>query len=270
MKVSRIPSTVLSADPQIALRLIEAIGLDSFAMLLLENVEPVLPSSHCTIFGLRSNGRMEAVASASSIGEIATITAIDYMRMGFDRQDSNTIWLSKRRPAGARQFWIGHQFATDVVDEKYRRLCYEEPGIRERLSLLSVFPDGYRVSLSFYRNYSYRDFTEADKAWLAQQGPMMAAAVMQHVRVFPQSIAKQTLEHDLIASLSGRERQVVAHIIEGLTTKEAAAEMGVTTATAATYRYRAFHHLGVRTLNELFALLRNPTTRKKISASKRA
>ncbi|MGV0960163.1 MAG: response regulator transcription factor [Limnohabitans sp.] len=227
-------------------------------MQMLDGVKVPLPSSHCTVFGLRSNGRMESVASASAIGEVATLTAIDYIRLGFDRQDSNTQWLAKRRPSRTRQFWIGHQFAKDVNDEHYRRLCYEEPGIRERLSLLSVFPDGYRISLSFYRNHAYRDFTHEDIDWLAAQAPFMAAAVMQHVRVFPQSTVMQHQNNDLVSSLSGRERQVISLIIDGLTTHQAATEMGISTATAATYRYRAFRHLGVRTTNELYALLRKP------------
>lgn len=103
MKVVRIPSNIHESDPQIALRLIESIGLDTFAMQMLENVEAVLPSSHCTIFGLQSNGRMEAVATASAIGEIATLTAIDYMRMGFDRQDSNT---TRRARQSRQRIWI--------------------------------------------------------------------------------------------------------------------------------------------------------------------
>lgn len=230
-------------------------------MQMLRNVEVHLPCSHCTVFGLRSNGRMEAVSSASAIGEIATLTAIDYMRMGYDKLDSNTIWLAKRKPASSRQFWIGHQLATDVKDATYRRLCYDEPGIRERMSLLSVFPDGYRVSLSLYRNHSYPDFSSNDFGWMERQGPLIAAAVARHVRVFPQSLAGQTQEQELLASLSSREREMIAYIAEGMTTKQAAKAMGVSTTTAATYRYRAFHHLGIRRLSELYAVLRNAAPR---------
>ena len=66
--------------------------------------------------------------------------------MGFDQLDSNTLWLSKRKPGRERQFWMGHQFASDVTHARYRQLCYDVPGIRERPSLLSVFPDGYRIA----------------------------------------------------------------------------------------------------------------------------
>jgi DNA-binding CsgD family transcriptional regulator len=257
MKVVRARAAPASADPELALQLIEAIGTDSFAERILASVGTVLPCSHCTVFGLRSNGRMEAVASASAVGEVASLTAIDYLRLGFDRLDSNTVWLSRRRPSRARQLWIGHQLASDVVHDTYRRLCYEEAGIRERLSLLSVFPDGYRASLSLYRNHAYEEFGSMDFAWLGMQGPLLAAAVMRHVRVFTQLPARAPQEQALIASLSGRERQVIAHIAEGKTTKEAAREMGVSVTTAATYRYRAFQHLGVRSMAELFALMRS-------------
>ena len=256
MKVTRIAPTVHEADPQLALGLIGAIGLDSFATRMLEAVETALPSSHCTVFGLRGNGRMEAVSIASAIGESAPLAAVDYLRLGYDRLDTNTLWLRRKRPTIHRQFWIGHQLASDVSDRRYRRICYDEPGIRERLSLLSVFPDGYRVSISFYRNFSYRDYTRGDMDWLALQAPLLAATVMQHVRVFPRASAQKATESDLLTTLSGREREIISHISEGLTTKQAAVEMGISPTTAATYRYRAFRHLGVRTTVELFAALR--------------
>ena len=263
MKVTRLSSNAASASPQLALRLIEAIGSHAFATQVLESLEDFVPASHCTIFGLKSNGRMEALSSASAIGQIATITAVDYMQMGFDQLDSNTLWLSKRKPGRERQFWMGHQFASDVTHARYRQLCYDVPGIRERLSLLSVFPDGYRISLSLYRNHSYPDYSVADMHWLSLQAPILAAAVLRHVTLFPQSLTPRASEQELISTLSYRERQMVAHILDGLTTKEAAARIGIAQTTAATYRYRAFRHLGVGTLGELFALMRSPPARRK-------
>lgn len=256
MQVTRLPAEASAADASLAIRLMDAIGANNFAADVIDCMAPLLPVSHCTVFGLRSNGRMEAVASASAVGEIASITAVEYLRMGFDRQDSNTRWLLKRKPGKRRQFWLGHQFATEVQDAKYRRICYEEPGIRERASLLSVSPDGYRVSLSLYRNHAYPDFDAQDLAWLAQQAPLVVAALMRHVQLAPRSVVRDGTERELMATLSARERQVIAHVMAGMSTKEAALEMGVSLTTAWTYRYRAFQHLGIRSQRELFALLR--------------
>src|SRR5438876_6438813 len=120
------PSLVLVAD------LMGAIGTEDFAARLMHALRAELPVSHCTVFALRTSGGVEAVSTASAIGEVATLTSIEYMRLGFDRQDSNMVWLAARKPANATRLWIGHQCASEVADEQYRRVCYGEPGIRER------------------------------------------------------------------------------------------------------------------------------------------
>ncbi|KAB7591461.1 helix-turn-helix transcriptional regulator [Verminephrobacter eiseniae] len=244
-------------EPAVALTvgLLQAIGADDFAGLLLRAIGAVLPVSHCTVFALRSSGRVERVSTASAVGEVASLTAVEYMRLGFDQQDSNMVWLARRKPSKALQLWIGHQLANEVANENYRRVCYGETGIRERLSLLAVFPDGYRVTFSLYRNFSYPDYGVEDIDWLSQHSTVIAMAVMRHVELTRRPMAEHPLQDQLMTKLSGRERQLITHVLSGLTTKEAALEMGISATTALTYRYRAFQHLGVSSHRELLVLL---------------
>jgi len=255
MQHLRLGPVLPSSEAELAAALMAAIGSGDFAARLLAAVEPALPASHCTVFALRSSGRVEAISSASAIGEAATLTAVEYMRMGFDQQDSNLVWLAKRKPAKAMQMWIAHQFADEVANEAYRLLCYGENGIRERLSLRVVFPDGHRFAVSFYRNFSYPAFDEPDFAWMAARSALVSVAVMRHIQVAPRPTSDSPLEARLMTELSGRERQMISHILAGLTTKEAAHEMGISATTALTYRYRAFQHLGIRSHRELMVLL---------------
>lgn len=255
MKPLKLGHVRTSAEAELAAALMAAIGTADFAARLLSAAEPSLPASHCTVFALRSSGRVEAISSASVIGEAATLTAIEYMRMGFDQQDSNMVWLAKRKPGKVTQMWVAHQFPDEVANEAYRLLCYGENGIRERLSLRVVWPDGYRFAVSFYRNFSFPDFGEPDFDWLARHGLLLCAAVMRHIQIAPRPVLDIPLEAQLTTRLPGRERQVVAHILAGLTTKEAAHEMGISATTALTYRYRAFQHLGIRSHRELMVLL---------------
>ena len=255
MKPQKLRHIEPSAEAALSGALMAAIGSGDFAAKLLRAVEPDVPVSHCTVFALRSSGRVEAISSASAIGEVATLTAVEYMRLGFDQQDSNMIWLAKRKAGRGLQIWVGHQFAQEVANEEYRRLCYGETGIRERLSLLVLFPDGYRFAVSLYRNHSYPEFAERDFAWIAERSWLLSAAVMRHISLAPHAVSGSPLEAQLMATLSGRERQMIAHILAGLTTKEAAREMGISSTTALTYRYRAFQHLGIRSHRELMVLV---------------
>ena len=47
---------------------------------------------------------------------------------------------------------------------------------------------------------------------------------------------------------------LLAHVLAGLSTREAAQAMGIALSTALTYRYRAFHRLGIRNQRELLGL----------------
>jgi DNA-binding CsgD family transcriptional regulator len=262
MKLLPLPSRAPPPGMALSAALINAIGADDFAAHVLDALGALLPASHCTVFALRSSGRVEAVSSASAIGEVATLTANEYMRLGFDKQDTNMLWLSRRKPAKSLQLWIGHQFAEEVPDAHYRRVCYDDLGIRERMSLLAVFPDGYRVAVSLHRNFSYPDYGPKDFERMAQHASLIATAVMRHVQVTRRAPADQPLQVQLMTKLSGRERQLVTHVLDGMTTREAALEMGVSETTALTYRYRAFQHLGVRNHRELMVLLGASVPRK--------
>lgn len=254
MKLLELDRSPVDPDMALAAGLMEAIGAPDLAARLLQLTQVALPASHCTVFALRGSGRVEAISSASTIGQVASLTAVEYMRLGFDQQDSNMRWLTGRKAGKQVRSWLAHQFAEEVADEAYRRLCYGETGIRERLSLLAVFPSGSRVAVSWYRNHSYPDYAPRDFEWMGRHAPLLVAAVRRHMHLARQA-PEDTRMRDMIARLSARERQLISHVLAGRTTKAAAADMGVSTTTALTYRYRAFRHLGVRSGRELMALL---------------
>jgi len=246
---------MLSSEPmseagRMAAQLVAAIGADNFAQSLLAAAARSLPSSHCTIFALQNNGRVKTVSSASSVGEAASLTAVQYMSQGFDKQDSNMRWLKRKRPAEKTQLWVHQQTAEEVADAQYRRICYEEVGIRERLSVLALMPDGYRVAISFYRHHAFAQFSAADFEWLSGVALVIANCVQRHSQLTA-ATAGAIGGSPWLRTLSGRERQMVSLIVSGHTTQQAADEMGVALTTALTYRYRAFQHLGIRNTREL-------------------
>ncbi|HZY17785.1 MAG TPA: helix-turn-helix transcriptional regulator [Ramlibacter sp.] len=255
MQRRRLSDDLAHADVRLAAALMDAIGAPDFARQLLDAVQPTLPASHCTIFGLRSNGRVDAISTASGVGEVATLTAVDYIRLGFDRKDTNMVWLARRKPGARRQFWLSHQLADDVADEAYRRVCYGETGIRERLSWLALWPDGLRVAVSLYRNHSFADYTPADFDWAGAQVALVATALVRHARLTPGAQPATGVPRDRMAHLPARERQLMACVLAGQTTRQAAQKMGISLTTALTYRYRAFQRLGVRNHRELLGLL---------------
>lgn len=253
MRVLRIIETSPFLNSYIAVGLQNSVGSEDFANRLMSSFVHHVPSSHCTVFALQDNGRARTVSCAGHHAESASRTAQDYLRLGFDELDTNMRWLARRQIRGQRQLWCTSQQADEVRDERYRRLCYGENGLRERLSLLIVFENGDRVAVNFYRTHGLMPYSPEEQAELCRHGELLAVAVLRHTQLIPDG---RSADHppSLMARLSGRERQLITHILSGSTTREAAQAMGVAESTATTYRRRAYQHLGVRTHRELMAL----------------
>lgn len=253
------------ADRQIPVWLatgaIEGVGTPELAQCFLRTIQRAMPASHCTIFALEEDGHASVVSAASAYGDAASMTAYEYIRQGFDRQDSNMVWLARRKTPRRSQAWLSYQDAEEVANPAYRRLCYGENSIRERVSVLLLLDNGQRIAISFYRNLAFEGFVESDLAWIDGCAPLLMAAVTAHLRKTTGDAPLTPVREKILLDLPQRERQVMSHVLEGRTTKEVADLLGLSTTTVLTYRYRAFAKLGVRTHRELLALVDRGTVR---------
>jgi len=255
MKLIPLAPADVSLPTSFTAALVEGVGRHDFAARLLRAFRPHLPANHCTVFALNDAGRVNTIATAgtSAREEDATITAMDYMRMGFDRQDTNMLWLARQRRARRTRMWISHQMADEIADAEYRAVCYGAHGLRERLSLLSMLPDGQRIPTSLYRGFALKPFDDRDFAVLAGCAGFLLAVVQAHARQASGSDARGEAQRLLLSELTHRERQTITCAMAGKTIKQTALELGVSPTTVITYRTRAFTRLGVRTQRELMA-----------------
>jgi DNA-binding CsgD family transcriptional regulator len=239
----------------LATGVIQGVGTPALAQCFLRTIQGAMPASHCTIFALEESGHASVVSAASSYGDVAAATAREYIRQGFDRQDSNMVWLARRKTPRRSQAWLSHQDAEEVANPAYRRLCYGENSIRERVSVLLLLDSGQRIAISFYRNLAFEGFVQSDLAWISACAPLLMAAVVAHVRKTTADAPLTPVREKILVDLPHRERQVMSHVLEGRTTKEVADLLRLSATTVLTYRYRAFAKLGVRTHRELLALV---------------
>ena len=255
MKRWKIPPADGSVPLSFARHVVSGIGGTELAKHFLEAIQGLLPATYCTVFALEADGRVSAVSTASAYGEMATMTAIEYMRLGFDRKDSNMVWLAGKKTPQQSQMWLSHQHEEEVADAEYRRVCYGDPGIRERTSVLLLLTDGRRIAISYYRSWTLAPFTVEEFDQIGQCAPLLMEAVKAHIRQLLRETPSIVLRERIRALLPHRERQVITHILAGRTTKESAAILELSSNTVLTYRYRAFTRLGIRTQRELLALL---------------
>lgn len=227
-----------------------------------------VPLAQCSIFTFRGQGRPQLIGlgDRSRTSGLALISH-DYITRFYLLDGSQRIMQSAQAQFGhsthtSAQIFLHRQRRSDVQHPEYRAVCYEQPRIVERLSILGS-QDGQRwLSVNLYRGEEHGLLDTTAIATVEAYAPLIVHAMRLHY-------AGQALQDDLaglvISRLQGRFPQltqrdldVVRCLVDGLSTQAQAERLGLTVASARTYVKRVCHKLGVCGQRELFALLMEP------------
>lgn len=150
--------------------------------------------------------------------------------------------------------------ADRIADSKWRRACYEEAEIAERVSI--VRPGEQALVINGYRLAGRPAFTLAEIARLEAQAPVLLAglerdaALRADTRALPDEGELTRSLTEPRFGLSLREAQVASAMMLGQTQDEIAARCRLAHGTVVTYRRRAYGKLGVSNRRELASLHR--------------
>jgi DNA-binding CsgD family transcriptional regulator len=236
-----------------AIGLFEALSTRGFCAALLRSVNAwtsvdkcslmrFTPDAECQIFGAET-------LSPQSRASIATIAYIDH----YHRFDPNRRLL-ERTPEGDRPL-LRRQTASQVENRGYRRECYENPGIVDRMSVIGRDTKRGLIVLNLYRVLGSNEFSAGDAAALAALAPLVTAAGTRHIELLlnmntDPATWRQRLRM-VCPALTGRELDVAASLLAGRTLRESSAALGIAYSSVVTYRERAYSRFGVQTLKEL-------------------
>jgi len=252
MKRWRVGAATQPLPADVVADVMAGIGTPALAAGCLRAMQRVLPVTFCTVFSVDAAGRLETVSAASSYGRAAEQTAARYIAARFDRRDPHMVWLGARALPASPQRWIGHHRGDELADAAYRVACYDDVGIRERASVLSLLPTGERSAVGFYRSLAQPVFDAADFERLGAHAALLADAVAAHGRAAARAREAVAPGAALpLSALSRREREVVAYLLAGRTARETARALDVGLSTVRTHQYRAFRRLGVANLKAL-------------------
>jgi DNA-binding CsgD family transcriptional regulator len=154
----------------------------------------------------------------------------------------------------------------DVPDLDYRRTCFDEPEICERLTIMRKIGDRWGVlnlSRTYASGYYQRHEVEQFTAFAQVALPLLARHD-QLVRILKE-FGSSPLSIDEVERrfarrfpiLTARERQVCARTMLGMTAEAIATELLIGRATVLTYRLRAYARLGIRSPYQLSTLVLN-------------
>ena len=232
---------------------------------LLRLVSAQVSLAQCTIFAFEPGRKpaVVAVGDRSRTQELPLIAEAYVNR--FHRLDGSAALMQAELAAAQKagsadpRIVLHRQRGADIAHADYRRLCYEQPRVAERLAVLALYEGRRWLSVNLYRGTEHGPFDDA----AIRVVEAFARLIVHAVRLHHTGLAMhQDLGGLLLArlvrrhpQLTQRDRDVVLALADGLSTGALAQRLGLTVASARTYCKRVYRKLGVAGQRELLALL---------------
>jgi DNA-binding CsgD family transcriptional regulator len=149
-----------------------------------------------------------------------------------------------------------------IANAAYRDAIFVRAGILERLTIAAM--DAQRlVTLNLYRRDESGAFAAGEIEAVESSAELLAALAVKHVGMVG-ALLRSRDRGDRIAALmarlaaldgalTGRELDVLARVLLGMTSEGIALDLRISANTVVTYRKRAYGRLGVSSQAELFA-----------------
>lgn len=234
--------------------LIDCIGQPDFGQVALARLNRVLAAGSWAAYRLHADSPPSLCLSGSLGIPDSTRDCFSAYRAGLYRSDSSFERAAPQVRAGVPV--VAHWRAEEITRPQ-REQIYDRYGMHERLSLVCADSQAEGIlAVNLYRHAHQPRFGEGEIDFVQTVGRSLLACVQRHVALVPATTADPALAlQTRCPALTERELQVCVRMLKGLTLDGIAADLGVSAATAKTYRNRAFQRLGIHFRNQLFDLV---------------
>lgn len=255
------PSSQADALVGVLTGAIADLGNTRFQQTLLDNVHAVLHAASCSVY--RTGPSCEPVIYMSASHGVPDTTR-DCWRAYLSGPYRSDRTLLRQLPHAPQTRQISHITAQEVPDE-HRARVYEAHGVAERVSIVEPQGEGSLFAINFYRHKHQKPFADAQIDALGQLAPALLALAHKHLDIRLPGLGEESRADQLKrltdrlqqinTTLTRREAEVCAGILQGMSFDGIACQMALSVSTVKTYRNRAFDRLGIHFRNELFALM---------------
>lgn len=169
-----------------------------------------------------------------------------------------------RRASSCSMFASFRLTREEIPDCGYRRLCFDEPDVCERITFLTRVSNDWRglsLSRAYESGYFRRDeverfavFAEIALPLLARHRELMETSSLQ----LSDAVSLDDLEGRFerrFPALTTRERQVCARTIVGMTAEAISIDLCIARSSVQTYRQRAYKRLNICSAYQLAPLI---------------
>ena len=150
----------------------------------------------------------------------------------------------------------------DITESEYRDRFFDRPAIVERLSFVQRRSSRWLI-MNVARRAPLPRFSEEEVGSLASLSQLLLPLAVRQAELEPARgradvLSVEVIEHrfaERFPALSGRERQVCARTVIGMTSEATALDLGVGIGSVQTYRKRAFQRLEICSAIQLAHLI---------------
>lgn len=223
---------------------------------LLQLIGTGIPLAQCTVFAYAPRRNPQVFTFADRAREVSLLNISSRYAERFFSQDGNRHAMACTE--GSQRILVQRQRIDDIDHDEYRRICYEQPKITERLALLASGEQGRWLSVNFYRGREHGCFSPRELDFMEAAAPLLIQIVRLHYQAYLQANELPLLLAErlsgLYPELTLRDRELLRLLLTGIDNAEIALSLGVRPSSAATYIKRLYRKLGTGGLRELIGL----------------
>lgn len=221
-----------------------------FPRAVMRLLKTAMPVEHCSVFVFRAGlaPTLEYEACASEQATLPREAGATYMD-GHYRSDALARFIGNLGQRGEGEILAFEQSHDDIADPWYRQSCYQRCRVIDRLSVIMpaagpVAAPSVWLALNLYRTQGAEPFS-VQELHDAQGLLAVAATAVRTHHLLSSPYAQSSTRSSACSVLSPREAQVADLIVEGLSSREIGARLGILPSTVTTLRRRAYDKLEV-------------------------
>jgi len=249
---------------------IKAVGTDRFASRFSDLMFKSFKVTEFLVFQQSDSSDMPVALLSESLSDNSATRARSYCG-GFFRLDPIFSVLDDSNPDGVYAIRVR---ADEIRNAAFRKTCYGQPGLAEKLTLASK-SDGNITAISVFARELDGGFDGAQVSELNHFGNLLLPILCLHFRLIgstdrQKQVSAQEMEECVtwaFPELTDREVAVCARTILGVTAEGIALDLGIKQTSVLTYRRRAYSRLNINSINQLSTMLIQSSAARQLAAA---